>query len=70
MTVLDVGRFYVRDEEGDRVWLRAQSLDAAIDECESGDASRLGQIVDIYDRHHDRHYGNVEPVAVSVDVLG
>lgn len=64
MTVLDVGRFYVRDEEGDRVWLRAQSLDAAIKECRDGDASRLGQIVDIYDRH-DRF----EPVAESVEVL-
>lgn len=66
-TVLDLGRFYVHDEEGDRVWLRAQSLDAAITECRDGDASRLGQIVDIYDRHNRE---DDEPVAVSVDVLG
>ncbi len=64
--VLDVRRFYVHDEDGDRVWLRAQSLDAAIEECEDGDHTRLGQTVDI----HDRHVTGGGPVAVNVDVQG
>lgn len=62
----DGRRFYVYDEDNEREWLDAETVEDAIEEVGDFDHVRFGQTVDIYERVP----GEEVPVATCVDVQG
>ena len=58
-------RFYVYTEDRENTLsLKATDLDDAVEEARQMDPMKIGQITDLYRR------GEVDPVAVSIDVEG